>query len=397
MRVAILHHWFLTRGGGERVAECLASLFPQADLYAMFCSESAIFGSIKDRSIHTSVLQKIPGSIRAHTYFLPLYPAAARSIDLRAYDLVISSDAGLAKGARIRKDAVHICYCHSPMRLLYDGYRQQCRAMKQPGRKLFTMIAPRVRRFDLAAASRVDVFLANSYYVADRIQRLYGREATVVYPPVDVRLARQNEPGDHYLCAGSLVNYKRTEIMIEACERLGRKLRIAGTGPEEARLRKLAGPYTTFLGHLSDEELWDEYSRCRALLFAADEDFGLVPLEVQACGRPVLAFGFGGSLETVLAEDPQILYASRDQQAEDEIKRAPTGLYFSPQTAESLAIAILRFEQEPGRFRPGNAVAHAGKFSTETFLRHMADVIRRAAPAALPQMAWVDGVAPGQP
>ena len=264
--------------------------------------------------------------------------------------------------------------------------------MKQPGRKLFTMIAPRVRRFDLAAAAQVNVFLANSYYVANRIKRLYGREAAVVYPPVQLEMARQNDPGDHYLCAGSLVSYKKTEIMIEACERLGRKLRIAGTGPEEVRLRKLAGPYTTFLGHLPDEELWDEYSRCRALLFAADEDFGLVPVEVQACGRPVLAFGFGGSLETVRAEDPQILYAPRDQQTVDEIKRAPTGLYFSPQTAESLAISILRFEQSPGRFLPDNAIAHARKFSTEMFTQRMIHVIREVAPEALPQMAPVDQV-----
>ena len=387
MRIAILHHCFVSRGGGERVAECLASMFPQADLYTMLASPQGVPASLQGRRLRTSFLQRVPGAAKGSAYVFPLYPLAARSLDLREYDLILSSDGSLGKGARVRDDAIHVCYCHSPMRALYDGHRQHYRAMRQMKRRFFLSTAPRIKRFDLAAAGRVSAFLANSYYVADRIKRLYGRDAAVVYPPVNLKLARLRDPGDSYLCAGSLLPYKRTELMIEACERLGRKLRIAGTGPEEAKLRKLAGPYTTFLGHLSDEQLWEEYARCKALLFAADEDFGLVPVEVQACGRPVLAFGFGGSLETVRAGDPQVLFRPRDPETVEDIRKAPTGIYFSPQTAESLAVSILQFEREPGRFRPESCIAHAAQFSTEMFMRRITYVIDQIVPEALRDMA----------
>ena len=257
-------------------------------------------------------------------------------------------------------------------------------------RRIFTATAPYVRRSDRAAAQKVTEFIANSFYVADRIRRIYDRDSTVLYPPIDVSRSRQNPPGDHYLAAGRLVGYKRTEIMIQACERLGRKLRIAGTGPEEKRLRAIAGPHTTFLGHLSDDALWDEYSRCRALLFAADEDFGMVPLEVEACGRPVLAFGFGGSLETVRGEHPPVTYAPRTPQQVEDSRTAPTGLYFTPQTAEALAAAILRFEAQSDRFSPAAAHSFATTFDTPVFLTHLRDLVLKSAPAAAANMATVE-------
>lgn len=381
MRIAVLHHWFVTRGGGERVAECIASLFPSADLFTMLLNPQAVPATLRRRNIRTSFLQTVPASSRIHRHLMPLYPMAARSIDLRDYDLVISSDAGPVKGARIRKDAVHLCYCHSPMRYLYDGYEQYSRSMRPTVRRVFSTTAPYVRRADRAAAQRVTGFIANSHYVAERIQRLYGRTSDVVYPPIDISRARQNTPGDHYLVAGRLVAYKRTEIMIEACERLGRNLRIAGTGPEEKRLRALAGPHTTFLGELSDEALWDEYSRCRALLFAADEDFGMVPLEVQACGRPVLAFGFGGSLETVRGENPPVTYAPRTSEEIRESRLAPTGMYFTPQTAEALAATIFRFEADQQRFSPVAAQQYAAHFDTPIFLTHLRDLVLHHMPS----------------
>ena len=299
---------------------------------------------------------------------MPLYPAATESLDLRGFDLVISSDSGPVKGVRIDPGAVQICYCHSPMRYLYDGYESYRAQMSWPVRALFTLAAGRVRRWDTRAAAGVTWFIANSNYVAERIRRIYGRESEVIHPPIDLSLARSvAHPGWHYLCAGRLVGYKRTELMIEACRRLGRTLLIAGTGPEEPRLRRIAGPHVSFLGELSDDALWQQYAECRALLFAADEDFGMVPLETQACGRPVICFGAGGSLETV-----------RDGE---------TGIYFAEQTVESVMNGILRFEAVEADFDPVRTRHWAEKFSTPAFLGKLGSFVLEHVPEASASMA----------
>ncbi len=296
---------------------------------------------------------------------------ATEGLDLRGFDLVISSDSGPVKGVRVDPGAVHICYCHSPMRYLYDGYESYRAQMGTVTRAVFSATAGRVRRWDQRAAQRVTYFIANSEYVAERIRRLYGRESVVIHPPIDLQRGRIAEsPGRHYLCAGRLVGYKRTELMIEACARLGRTLRIAGTGPEEVRLKKLAGDSATFLGEMSTEDLWQEYSECRALLFAADEDFGMVPLEAQACGRPVIAYGAGGSLETVRGTGG-----------------APTGIYFAEQTVESVIEGILRFEAEETRFHPAVIQAWAAEFATPVFLRRMREFVLSVLPDAAEAMA----------
>ena len=366
-RIAVVHHWFVTRGGGERVAECIAALLPTADLFALMVDRAALPPSLQSRHLTSSFLQRIPGVTRHHRQLMPLYPEAARSLDLRCYDLVISSDSGPVKALRTRPGAVHLCYCHSPMRYLYDGFESYRAAMPPLTRLVFTATAPRVRRADRKAAQHVTRFLANSLYVAERIRRSYGREAEVIYPPIDFHRARLSTPGSHYLCAGRLVAYKQTELAIRACARLGRELRVAGTGPELERLRRIAGPKTTFLGELSTEELWRQYSECRALLFSADEDFGMVPLEAQSCGRPVIAYGHGGSLETVrgLAGD-----AGR------------TGLFFHEQTEEALCEAIAAFEAEERIFTVRAAQENAARFATPVFLRRMHERIAASAPFA---------------
>jgi glycosyltransferase involved in cell wall biosynthesis len=359
VRIAVVHHWFVTRGGGERVAECIAALFPRAELFTLVAAPAGLPKSLAGRSLHTSFLQRLPLARSHHRHFLPLYPAATERLDLRGFDLVLSSDSGPVKGVRLDPGAVQICYCHSPMRYLWDGYEPYRAAMSGLTRAAFTLTAPRVRRWDLAAAQRVTWFVANSRYVADRIQRCYGREAEVLHPPIDLHRAAAVAglaPGEHYLCAGRLVPYKRTEILIDACRRLGRRLRIAGAGPELARLQRLAAdnPRIEFLGELATPELWAEYARCRALLFAADEDFGMVPLEAQACGRPVLAYGAGGSLETVRAG----------------LNEAhPTGAFFQEQTAASASKAIEAWERisEPS-FDPQDARDWAATFATPHFL-----------------------------
>jgi glycosyltransferase involved in cell wall biosynthesis len=240
-------------------------------------------------------------------------------------------------------------------------------------RAVFTATAGRLREWDKKAAGRVTYFIANSEYVAGRIRRFYGRESTVIHPPIDLDRARiVDVPGTHYLCAGRLVGYKRTELMLEACAQLGRTLRIAGTGPDEARLKRLAGlGDVTFLGEMTTEELWQEYAECRALLFAADEDFGMVPLEAQACGRPVVAYGAGGSLETVRG-----------------VGRSRTGVYFAQQTVESVMDGILRFEEAEaaGAFDSTVIQCWAAEFATPLFLWKMREFVLSKVPGAIAAM-----------
>ena len=372
MRVAIVHHWFVTRGGGERVAECIAALFPQAEVFTLLARDEGVPATLRTRTLHTSFLQRLPGAQSHHRHLLPLFPEAVQSLDLRGFDLVLSSDSGPVKGVRLSPGAVQICYCHSPMRYLWDGFESYRAAMGGVTRAVFSATAGRVRRWDAAAAARVTHFVANSQYVADRIRRCYGREAEVLHPPIDLHRATAVEqllPGDSYLCAGRLVPYKRTELLIQSCHELRRPLRIAGAGPEEARLRRLAaesGADVAFLGELPTDQLWAEYARCRALLFAADEDFGMVPLEAQACGRPVIAYGAGGSLETVRGTGP-----------------AATGAYFPEQTVASARGAIQAWEREGERqFRPAEARAWAARFATPLFLEHYRALVLRYVPEA---------------
>jgi glycosyltransferase involved in cell wall biosynthesis len=264
------------------------------------------------------------------------------------------------------------------MRYLWDNYEAYRSQMGPITRMLFTATAGRLRAWDARAAQRVTYFIANSKYVAGRIKRFYGRESVVIHPPIDLHRARMAEPGRHYLCAGRLVGYKRTELMMEACARLGRELRVAGTGPELARLKKIAkrngnGAGVTFLGELSSDELWREYACCRALLFAADEDFGMVPLEAQACGRPVICYGAGGSLETVRG-----------------IGDLRTGVYFAEQTVESVMQGILEFEGAEDSFDPAVIAARAAEFATPVFLRQMREFIVSVAPGAEAAMASVE-------
>lgn len=369
MRIAIVHHWFVTRGGGERVAECIASLFPEAEIFALMAEDAGIPEGLRRRRIHTSFLQRIPFTRRFHRHMLPLYPAATASLDVTGFDLVISSDSGPVKGVRLSPGGIHICYCHSPMRYLYDGYDLYRSQMGAITRTIFTATAARVKRSDLEAASRVTAFIANSNYVADRIRRIYGRESVVIHPPIDVSRGKIAESsGQHYLCAGRLVGYKQTDLIIKACQRLERKLHIVGTGPESKRLQELASPNIVFRGQLSTEDLWREYSQCRALIFCADEDFGMVPLEAQACGRPVIAYGVGGSLETIRAAKP-----------------GRTGVYFAHQTVESIVSGITEFEDAEAQdeFDPQSIRAWAEQFDTAVFL----DRLRTFLVAAVPGIA----------
>lgn len=365
MRVAIVHHWFVTQGGGEQVAEAIGDLFPDADLFTLVADPSFVPRGLAGRRRTVSLLQSLPGAKRIHRHLLPLYPFAVEQLNLTAYDLVLSSDSGPVKGVLTHQDALHICYCHSPMRYLWDGYHEYAARMSGISRLAFSLSAHYVRNWDYQAAQRVTHFIANSEYVARRISRFYGRPSRVIHPPINTRQGFiANQPEDYYLAVGRLVGYKKTEILIEACNKLGRELRIVGEGPEMKRLRRVAGPTIKFLGKLNNTDLWQTYAHCRALLFAADEDFGMVALEAQACGRPVIAFGRGGSLETVRGLPDGPLGNEQDL-------KAATGLFFSHQSEEAVVRAILRFEAMEGDLSPKLIQKHARQFDTAIFKGRM--------------------------
>ncbi len=360
MRIAIVHHWFVSRGGGERVAEVLAEMFPTADVFALVVDPKFIPDGLFGRHLISSFLQRIPGAKRIHRHLLPFYPLAVEQLDLTGYDLILSSDSGPMKGVLTGPGTVHICYCHSPMRYVWDGYHAYLREMSPVARIPFALAAHYVRNWDYIAAQRVTRFVANSKYVAGRIARYYGRESTVLYPPVDTERGFIAEvPADYYLAVGRMVPYKRTEILIEACNRLRTPLHIVGSGPETKRLKAIAGPTIKFLGALNNDDLWHTYAHARALLFAAEEDFGIVPLESQACGRPVIAYGKGGALETVIG------HSSATK------AKSPTGVFFSEQTPESVMEGIRYFESIESDYSPGMIRQHAQQFDTTVFVQRL--------------------------
>lgn len=365
LRVALIHYWFVTRRGGERVVEALCQLFPQADIFTLVADYDSLSPVVREHKLTTSFLQKLPGSRRWYRHLLPLMPLALEQFDLRGYDLVISSESGPAKGILTSPSTCHICYCHTPMRYAWDFYHEYKNrsALGPLRRSSFALTAHYARLWDRATADRVDFFAANSNNVARRIRKYYRRDAEVIYPPVQVSKAPlTGEIEDYYLVVGQLVAYKRVDLAIEACKRLGRKLRIVGSGEEYNRLRRLAGGTVEFLGSLCDDEIHEQYAHCRALLFPGEEDFGMVPVEAQGYGRPVIAFGRGGACETVLG-------AQRGHG--DPPPEIATGLFFSEQSTESLCDAIRQFERMELHFSPQFIRSHAEQFNTEAFLDQM--------------------------
>ncbi len=365
LRVAIVHYWFVGRAGGERVVEALAEIFPQADLFSLVADPTVLAPVLQDRKLQTSFLQRIPGSRKFHRHFLFLQPLALEQFDLSNYDLVISSESGPAKGVITSSKTCHICYCHSPMRYIWDMYAEYRRAMGFVVGTVFSLTAHYLRLWDQASASRVDYFVANSRFIASRIRKCYGRESTVIHPPVDVSAGKISaQRGEYYIAIGRLVEYKRFDLAIAACTELGRQLKIVGSGPQEKALRRLAGSTVEFLGTLSDAELQENLANCRALLFPGEEDFGIVPVEAQSFGKPVIAYASGGVLETVRGIFP----------SEGELENR-TGVFFTEQSVSSLEKAILDFESMEQTFDPENIREHSLQFDSAIFKRRISEFI----------------------
>jgi len=340
LKTAIVHDWLTGMRGGEKCLEVMCELYPDADLFTLIYRHGHLSPAIERMKIRTSWIQRLPGRQVYYRHLLPLFPSAVESFDFSGYDLVISSSHCVAKGAVTGPETLHLCYCYTPMRYAWDQYEQYFGAHRVGGLKRLVIgsLIGRLQRWDAATADRVDSYVAISQHVAKRILKYYDRKATVIYPPVDISsFSPSSGGGDYYLMVNALAPYKRVDLAIEAFNGLGRELRIVGTGQDMERLRQLAGRNVRFLGWVSREELARQYAGCRAFIFPGEEDFGITPLEAQASGRPVIAYGRGGVLETV-----------RPHGGTDE----PTGVFFHEQTALSLAEAVRSFEEREGDFSP---------------------------------------------
>lgn len=368
MRVAIVHDWLTGMRGGEMVLEVFCEIFPEADIFTLIHINGSVSGTIEGKRIETSFLQKVPLVRKHYRAFLPLFPLAIEGFDLKDYDMVLSSSHCVAKGVLTTPSTVHVCYCHTPMRYVWDHYYTYFGNKKGIVSKyLMPALANYLRMWDVTSSNRVDHFIANSYNVANRIKKYYKRPAEVIHPPVDCSFYTPPaglKEGDYYLIVSAFAPYKRIDIAVEAFEILGIPLIIIGGGQEEGRVRNLTKKHVQCLGWKSSESLKEYYRGCKALIFPGEEDFGIVPLEAQACGKPVIAFARGGVLETVRGIYP---YSEATPEMKQKQPETPTGVFFTEQTTESLIEAVRFFEHNKNIFNPLSMRKHAESFDRLIF------------------------------
>jgi glycosyltransferase involved in cell wall biosynthesis len=370
MTVALVHDYLNQYGGAERVLEALHAIYPTAPVYTSIYAPRTMPALYRGWDIRTSFMQRLPGVTKLHQLYLPVYPIAFETFDLTSYDVVLSSSSAFAKGVITEAETLHVCYCHSPMRFVWN-YHDYVKGEKMASKlaRVLPLVLNYVRLWDEVSARRVDAYIANSQVVARRILKRYGQRATIINPPVNTGLYTPNpggKHGDYFLIVSRLIPYKRINIAIEAFNRLGLPLKIVGKGRQEAELRALAKPNIEFVGRVADDELKKLYADCKAYIFPGQEDFGISPLEAQASGRPVIAYGAGGALETVV---PSI-----------------TGEFFTEQNAEALAEVVSHFDDK--RYDPTLIRRHAEGFDVEVFKRKIAAFIaeKQAAMKQLRQM-----------
>jgi glycosyltransferase involved in cell wall biosynthesis len=360
-RVAIVHEWFTSMRGGEKCVEALCEVFPDATLFALVHRQGSVSPTIERMPIRTSFIQRLPGALENYRHYLPLFPAAVQRLDMSEFDIVISSNHCVAKGVRTAASTLHICYCYTPMRYiwgLYDDYFG-------PGRAgLLTRMGMRavrgyLRRWDVRTAVNPHRFIAISKNVRNRIREIYHRDSDLIYPPVETStLAISRRDDGYFLIVSALVPYKRVDLAVEAFNRTGDRLIVVGDGPEAAKLRKMAGPRVEFTGWLPDSRVRDLYAGCKAVIFPGEEDFGIVPVEAMACGKPVVAFARGGALETVL-----------------DIPDLTTGVLFQEQSVESLVAAVHKCKER--QFEPEALRRYALGFDREIYKSRMKEYILR--------------------
>lgn len=362
MRVAIIQEWLVTVGGSDKVVKAIADIFPNADIYTLVAKKEVCeeLGINWDK-VHTSFIQKMPFGIKKYRSYLPLFPFAVEQFDLRGYDVIISSSHCVAKGVLTKADQLHICYCHSPIRYVWDMYNEyleETNLTKGFKSWLVRYLLHRIRKWDMLSSFRVDYYISNSNYVAQRIKETYRREATTIHPNIDIshfELCEQKE--DFYLASSRLVAYKKIDIIIEAFNRMpDKKLIVIGGGPNLKKYQELAKENVTVMGYQPFNTLKEKMQKAKAFIFAADEDFGMIPIEAEACGTPVIAYGHGGSLETV--------------------SKGKTGLFFHEQSPESIIKAVEDFEsmgKVPFDYKSCRKWAEG--FSEERFKKEIKDFV----------------------
>jgi glycosyltransferase involved in cell wall biosynthesis len=359
MRIALVHYWLVRERGGEKVLKAIHDLYPEATIFTNV-HDPARTPMFDGADIRTSFVQNLPFAKSLYQNYLPFMPAALEAMDLNEYDLVISSESGPAKGVVTRPGSTHICYVHSPMRYIWNMYPDYLRRSNLAVRAVFPLVASYMRMWDVTSSARVDHIVSNSHNVAGRVRRYWGRGSDVIHPPVDIDAFRVSQSHDgFYLYVGELVDYKRADILIDAFAKMKRRLVVIGGGGKgAAALEERSGGAVTFLGRVDQATLTDHYARCRALLFAAEEDFGIVPLEAMASGKPVIAYDAGGARETVIA--------------------GKTGLFFPEQTPEAVIEAVEAFEANQTQFDAGAIRAHAETFATPVFKAKFKAYVERA-------------------
>jgi glycosyltransferase involved in cell wall biosynthesis len=371
MKVAIVHDWLTGMRGGEFTLEVLCELFPRADLFTLVHLKGSVSAAIEAMPIQTSFLNRVPGAKNNYRKFLPLMPAAIERFDLSGYDLVLSSSHCVAKGVLTRPDTLHVCYCYTPMRYAWESHHRYFPDERLGLLKRWALppVFTYLRMWDVTSAQRVDRFIAISDAVRARVRKYYGRESDVIHCPVDTGRFKPSGGGGYYLAVSAFAPYKRIDLAIEAAHRLDRPLKIVGAGQDEKHLKSLSASLgvmnVEFLGWKTGQELVELYEGCRALLFPGEEDFGIVPVEAMAAGRPVIAFSGGGALETIIGPN-------------DSEGRKPTGFFFPEESADSLTEAIQAFEAMEDVFDPIAIRTHALKFDKSAFRTTMKEYLRNA-------------------
>lgn len=362
MKVAIVQEWLVTVGGSDKVVKAILDVFPDADIYTLVAKKEVCDElGIPWEKVHTSFIQKMPLGTKKHRAYLPLFPFAIEQFDLRGYDVVISSSHCVAKGILTKADQLHICYCHSPIRYcwdMYNEYLEESHLDKGFKSWLVRLMLHPIRQFDAIAGSRVDYYISNSDYVGQRIRKTYRRKATTIHPNIDIsNFELCNDKKEYYLASSRLVAYKKIDTIIEAFNQMpDKKLVVIGGGPNLEAYRKLANANVTVMGYQPFDVLKDKMQHAKAFVFAADEDFGMIPIEAQSCGTPVIAYGHGGSLETV--------------------NGGKTGLFFNEQTPEAIVEAVNKFEAMGSQpFAPADCRQWAEGFSEERFKRKIKEFV----------------------
>jgi glycosyltransferase involved in cell wall biosynthesis len=358
MKVAIVADWLTDRGGAERTILAMHDVFPKADIFTTVYDPEVMGPEFSRLNITTSFLQWIPGAKKHRKKMINLMPMGIEDLDLRGYDVVISSSSAVGHGAITHPETLHICYCHNPMRFCWDGCQQYVSnsGFSKWMKMLIPLLLTPVRVWDYWAADRPDIYVANSKFVQKRIQKYFRQPSELIYPPVETsrfRTAHADESKEFYLVVSRLVEFKRVDLAIEACNKMKKTLKIVGTGSYAAELEAMAGPTVELLGYVEDVEVAALMRECKALIFTQIEDFGITPLEVMASGRPVIAYKAGGALETVI--------------------HGRTGMFFEEQTVESLSAVIEEFEDFT--FDPEKLQAHANTFSYERFCREFKEFV----------------------